>query len=221
MQTHQLAFMLATILSLTGVTHGEPSSSSRAAHNQLGMSAGWWNARSSNGKLGNAEGVQSLSVELEIIMARTGHRQSQLDRRVFIGTGMAAAFATAGRNASAQPESGSIGNDPKGRSLPYNPRTFEAMPTRNLGQTGHRVGIFSLGGQAVVETSDQDQAEAIVNKAIDLGVNYIDTASSYGGGKSEQNIGRVMKHRRGDVYLASKTQRMSRLPRSSRPTTTP
>ncbi|MHC4625976.1 MAG: aldo/keto reductase [Planctomycetota bacterium] len=79
------------------------------------------------------------------------------------------------------------------------------MPTRNLGQTGHRVGIFSLGGQAVVETSDRDTAEAIVNKAIDLGVNYIDTASSYGGGKSEQNIGRVIKRRRGEVYLATKT----------------
>jgi predicted aldo/keto reductase-like oxidoreductase len=79
------------------------------------------------------------------------------------------------------------------------------MPTRNLGQTGHRVGIFSLGGQAVVETDDRDEAEAIVNKAIDLGVNYVDTASSYGQGKSEQNIGRVMKHRRGEVYLATKT----------------
>jgi hypothetical protein len=31
--------------------------------------------------------------------------------------------------------------------VPFNERTFAAMPTRNLGKTGHRVGIFSLGGQ--------------------------------------------------------------------------
>jgi predicted aldo/keto reductase-like oxidoreductase len=138
-------------------------------------------------------------------MAHKRNSQNQLGRRAFVGAGMAAALATAARTASAQPEEASIGTDSKGRPLPYNRRIFEAMPTRNLGQTGHRVGIFSLGGQAVVETSDRDTAEAIVNKAIDLGVNYIDTASSYGGGKSEQNIGRVIKHRRGEVYLATKT----------------
>ena len=104
-------------------------------------------------------------------MAQSGNSQNQLDRRAFIGTGMATALATAGRTASARAESSLIGKDSKGRPLPYNRRIFEAMPTRNLGQTGHRVGIFSLGGQAVVETSDRDQAEAIVNKASDLGVN--------------------------------------------------
>ena len=116
------------------------------------MSAGQWITSPLDGKLGNAVGVQSLSAELEIIMARNGNSQNKLDRRVFIGTGMAAALATAGNTASALPEGGSIGKDSRGRPLPYNPRTFGAMPTRNLGQTGHRVGIFSLGGQAVVET---------------------------------------------------------------------
>jgi predicted aldo/keto reductase-like oxidoreductase len=138
-------------------------------------------------------------------MARGKYSQHHLDRRAFIGTGMAAALATAGPTATAKSKRTSVGTDSQGRPLPYNPRTFEAMPTRNLGRTGHRVGIFSLGGQAVIETSDRDTAEAVVNKAIDLGVNYIDTASSYGGGKSEQNIGPVMKHRRGEVYLATKT----------------
>jgi len=126
-------------------------------------------------------------------------------RRTFIGTSMAATLAVAAKSTSAQTETAPIGTDSQGRPLPHNPRTFQAMPTRNLGQTGHRVGIFSLGGQATVETSDRDTAEAIVNKAIDLGVNYIDTASSYGGGKSETNIGHVIKHRRREVYLATKT----------------
>ncbi len=138
-------------------------------------------------------------------MEQNAHRHEKFNRRTFIGTSMVATFAVAANAGSAPVENALIGKDSKGRPLPYNPRTFQAMPTRNLGQTGHRVGIFSLGGQAVIETDDRDVAEAVVNKAIDLGVNYIDTAASYGGGKSEQHIGPVMKYRRHEVYLATKT----------------
>ena len=46
---------------------------------------------------------------------------------------------------------------------------------------------------------------AIINRAIDLGVNYLDTAQLYGGGRSERRIGQVMKTRRNEVYLATKT----------------
>jgi predicted aldo/keto reductase-like oxidoreductase len=77
------------------------------------------------------------------------------------------------------------------------------MPTRNLGRTGHRVGIFSLGGQATLQTEGPEQAAPIINKAIDLGVNYIDTAAAYG--NSQENLGYVIKHRRNEVYLATKT----------------
>jgi aryl-alcohol dehydrogenase-like predicted oxidoreductase len=45
----------------------------------------------------------------------------------------------------------------------------------------------------------------IVNQAIDLGVNYIDTSALYGNGASELNIGTVMKERRDEVFLASKS----------------
>ncbi|NCB08883.1 MAG: aldo/keto reductase, partial [Bacteroidia bacterium] len=44
-----------------------------------------------------------------------------------------------------------------------------------------------------------------INRAIDLGINYIDTAASYGGGVSQLNIGRVMKTRRNEVWLSTKT----------------
>ena len=138
-------------------------------------------------------------------MGQTRHSQKRFDRRTFMGAGVTATLAMAATSPSAQTEQAPIGRDSQGRPLPYNPRTFQAMPTRNLGQTGHRVGIFSLGGQAVIETSNRDEAEAVINKAIDLGVNYIDTASSYGGGKSEQHIGPILKHRRHEVYLATKT----------------
>jgi aryl-alcohol dehydrogenase-like predicted oxidoreductase len=83
----------------------------------------------------------------------------------------------------------------------------EGMPLRPLGRTGHQVRIFSLGGQATLEEANRDEdAAAIINRAIDLGVNYIDTARVYGKGVSETYIGNVMKSRRKEVFLASKTR---------------
>ena len=70
------------------------------------------------------------------------------------------------------------------------------MPTRNLGKTGYKVGIFSLGGQAALEKANNfDNAVPIIERALDLGVNYIDTSSIYGGPErwSEQYVGRVMQ----------------------------
>jgi aryl-alcohol dehydrogenase-like predicted oxidoreductase len=97
--------------------------------------------------------------------------------------------------------------------LPWNPNTLAAMPTRNLGKTGYKVGIFSLGGQAALEKSNNfDSAVPIVERALDLGVNYIDTSSIYGGPErwSEQYVGQVMKTRRQDAFLATKTKERTR-----------
>jgi aryl-alcohol dehydrogenase-like predicted oxidoreductase len=122
------------------------------------------------------------------------------NRRDFLKAGTA---LTAGLIAqSAIPASATI------PALPNNPRTESAMPTRNLGKTGYRVGIFSLGGQAAIERPDNAAvAVPIIEKALDLGVNYIDTSAIYGGPKrwSEQYIGEVMKKRRSEAFLASKT----------------
>lgn len=81
-----------------------------------------------------------------------------------------------------------------------------AMPTRRLGKTGHDVSIFSLGGvSTLARDGERDAAVEIVNHALDLGVNYIDTAADYGGGVSESHIGEVMKERRDEVFLATKS----------------
>ena len=98
-------------------------------------------------------------------------------------------------------------------ALPANPRTLAAMPTRNLGKTGYKVGIFSLGGQAAIERPNNfDVAVPIIERALDLGVNYIDTSSIYGGPDrwSEQYVGRVMKTRRSEAFLATKTKERTR-----------
>jgi hypothetical protein len=86
-----------------------------------------------------------------------------------------------------------------------------AMPERPLGGTGHQVRLFSLGGQAVIEKPGTDEVSvAIVNRAIDLGVNYLDTAAGYGRGISETYYGQVLKTRRKEVFLASKTRDRTR-----------
>jgi len=85
------------------------------------------------------------------------------------------------------------------------------MPERPFGKTGHNVRLFSLGGQATIERPDTDaESEAIINRAIDLGVNYIDTAASYGRGISQKYIGGVMATRRDEVFLATKTHNRTR-----------
>jgi aryl-alcohol dehydrogenase-like predicted oxidoreductase len=61
-----------------------------------------------------------------------------------------------------------------------------SMPTRPLGRTGHQVGLFSLGGQGIIEQANvADQAIAVVHRALELGVNYIDTAPRYTAGARE------------------------------------
>ncbi len=84
------------------------------------------------------------------------------------------------------------------------------MPERPLGRTGHNVRLFSLGGQATLEQDGKtDEAAAIINRALDLGVNYIDTSHRYGNGISETYIGSVMASRRDEVFLATKTRERS------------
>jgi len=98
-------------------------------------------------------------------------------------------------------------------ALPVNPVTPTAMPTRNLGKTGYKVGIFSLGGQASLEKPNNfDVAVPIIERALDMGVNYIDTSSIYGGPDrwSEQYVGKVMAHRRNQAFLATKTKERTR-----------
>lgn len=91
------------------------------------------------------------------------------------------------------------------------------MPKRPLGKTGHMVPLFSLGGQATLEIpGTEEESLDIINRALDLGVNYIDTSAYYGRaaegedqlplqGTSERYIGKVLKERRKEVFIATKT----------------
>ena len=83
------------------------------------------------------------------------------------------------------------------------------IPRRTFGNTGESLSIYSLGGQATLEEAwGHDKAIYIINRAIDRGINYIDTSAYYGTnarGISERYIGEVMKTRRDEVFLATKT----------------
>jgi aryl-alcohol dehydrogenase-like predicted oxidoreductase len=82
---------------------------------------------------------------------------------------------------------------------------------RNLGETGMQVSEISLGtwafGSEWGSVSDEG-SYASLNRAIDLGVNFLDTADVYGDGRSEQLIGRVLRERSNEeIFVATKAGR--------------
>lgn len=122
------------------------------------------------------------------------------DRRSFLKSSLAASvgFGLAG--------SGRILGETGSGAAERPAESTTPIPTRPLGKTGRQVSIYGLGGLFTVSMHDRhEQAVAIVNRAIDLGINYIDTSAWYGTGASELNIGTVMKERRDEVFLASKS----------------
>ncbi len=76
------------------------------------------------------------------------------------------------------------------------------LNTRRLGRTNFEATEVGLGGIPLIRAS-VPKAEKIVHRALDLGINYIDTARAYG--NSEAKIGRVMRRRRDECFLATKT----------------
>jgi len=79
------------------------------------------------------------------------------------------------------------------------------LPTRAFGRTGAQVPILAFGsGSRFLAYRDDDEALAVLSRAIDLGITYIDTAHNYGEGRSEERVGCLMPTRRGEVFLATK-----------------
>ena len=83
--------------------------------------------------------------------------------------------------------------------------TTDPIPSRTLGRTGAKVSILAFGcGSRFLMYKDEESAFAILNRAIDLGITYLDTAYAYGDGESETRVGKVMVSRRKEVWLATK-----------------
>jgi aryl-alcohol dehydrogenase-like predicted oxidoreductase len=85
------------------------------------------------------------------------------------------------------------------------------MKYRTLGKTGFEVSEVALGtwqvGGRWGEDFDDSNADETLNRAIDAGVNFLDTADGYGGGLSERAVGRVVRKRSERIYVASKCGR--------------
>jgi aryl-alcohol dehydrogenase-like predicted oxidoreductase len=81
------------------------------------------------------------------------------------------------------------------------------METRPFGKTGQSFPILSFGGQRIVDEHDCTEAEAIeiVHTAIDRGIRYFDTAWIYSNGQAETRMGKVVKDRRDEMWIATKT----------------
>ena len=84
------------------------------------------------------------------------------------------------------------------------------LPHRTLGRTGVEVSILAFGCGSRFLMYPEAQASAVLEKAIESGIDYFDTAFAYGDGESETRVGRVMATRRKDVFLATKVPTRSR-----------
>lgn len=83
------------------------------------------------------------------------------------------------------------------------------MERRKLGRTGLDVSLLGFGcgavGGLMVKGAAADQERAVA-RAIELGINYFDTAQMYGNGESEKNLGRVLKSLRPNIYVGTKVR---------------
>lgn len=78
------------------------------------------------------------------------------------------------------------------------------IPIRTLGRTGYEATIMGLGGEGILRTYGYEtQAYELINRAIDLGLNYFESARAYSG--SEAYYGLALKERRKEIFLTSKS----------------
>ncbi|MCT9108979.1 aldo/keto reductase [Streptomyces mirabilis] len=80
------------------------------------------------------------------------------------------------------------------------------MKYRTLGRTGIKVSPYCLGAMmfGAIGNPDHDDSVRIIHKALDAGINFVDTADAYSRGESEEIVGKALKGHRDDVVLATK-----------------
>ncbi len=86
------------------------------------------------------------------------------------------------------------------------PKQEKQMQYRTLGRTGMKVSPFALGAMMFgpMGNPDHEDATRIIHRALDAGINFVDTADRYSNGESEEIVGKALKGRRDNVVLATK-----------------
>jgi aryl-alcohol dehydrogenase-like predicted oxidoreductase len=77
---------------------------------------------------------------------------------------------------------------------------------KNLGKTGAKVSELCLGTMIFGQQVDETTAIRIINRAVDSGINFIDTADVYAEGRSEEIVGKAIKGKRDEIVLATKVR---------------
>ncbi|MGC2301106.1 MAG: aldo/keto reductase, partial [Acidobacteriaceae bacterium] len=116
-----------------------------------------------------------------------------VSRRTFLRSA-----ALAGAGVAAGRESGSA-QQTTGESMPS-----YTVPRRPFGKTGEQVSILGVGGFHLGATKDQQEANALVGRAIDSGINFFDNAWEYKEGLSEERLGAALKGKRDQVIVMTK-----------------
>jgi aryl-alcohol dehydrogenase-like predicted oxidoreductase len=78
------------------------------------------------------------------------------------------------------------------------------MDLRTVGRSGLQVSVLGLGCNNFGSRIDEDAARAVVQASLDEGVTFFDTSDSYGGGRSEEFLGRALEGHRDEVVIATK-----------------
>jgi aryl-alcohol dehydrogenase-like predicted oxidoreductase len=116
-----------------------------------------------------------------------------VSRRTFLrSAALSGVGVVAGRDASLAQES-------SGGTMPS-----YTVPRRPFGKTGEQVSILGMGGFHLGATKDQQEANAMVGRAIDSGINFFDNAWEYKEGLAEERLGTALKGKRDQVILMTK-----------------
>lgn len=78
------------------------------------------------------------------------------------------------------------------------------MEYRQLGKSGLSLSVVGMGGNTFGRYTDEKGTSDIINKALDLGMNHLDTANIYNRGVSEEHLGQAVKGRRSEAVLVTK-----------------
>ena len=78
------------------------------------------------------------------------------------------------------------------------------MEYRQLGRSGLRVSVIGLGGNTFGRYADAARTAAIIDRALDVGINFVDTADIYNAGVSEEFVGKAIQGKRDKTLIATK-----------------